>query len=172
MVATGGGLGSLVVNNAVIAAARQLSEPQYYVIAGKKQYTAAEAKAKTLRNVIVVDFIYDGMAQVLGAADIVVARGSATFLQELAGLAKPTIIIPAHQLGDQRKNAALYERHAAAVVISDEQATGGALEAALQSLVDDTARRQELARRLHSFARPDAAHDVASCIIDVIGGTV
>lgn len=54
------------------------------------------------------------MATVLGAADLVIARGSATFLQELAGLAKPVIVVPAAHLGDQVKNAAVYQKAQAA----------------------------------------------------------
>lgn len=106
------------------------------------------------------------MHVILGAADVVVARGSATFIQELAGLGKAAILIPARHLGDQLKNAVMYEKAGAAVTLRDDevQANPSVLFNHLSTLLNDKKRRAELAAALHSFARPDAARDVAQMI--------
>lgn len=166
VVATGGGLGSVVINTATIAAAHSLHDVvNAYIIAGVKNYEIAIKENDEEANVTIVPFVYDGMADVLGAADIVVARGSATFIQELAGLGKPTIIVPAHQLGDQLKNAELYRKYNAAIVLTDADLASGKLVSHIRELLDDASKCRLLSQNLHQFARPEAACDVAALII-------
>lgn len=168
IVATGGGLGSDVINTAVIRAASELgSDINVFCVAGKKNYQKVQAVTGDHTNIKAVPFVYDGMIDILGAADIVVARGSATFLQELAGIGKPVIIVPAHQLGDQIKNAQLYEKEDAAVVLRDSELGEGKLTSTISALLAAPARMHELATNLHGFAKPDAAEKVAQLIAAV-----
>lgn len=166
VVATGGGLGSASINHACIEAARSLAEQPiaFYDIAGAKNFAVAEEQGRGLAKLQIVNFVYDGMANILGAADIVVARGSATFLQELAGLHKPTIVIPARQLGDQVQNAVMYEKADAALVLSDAELMEGKLADVIMTLLHDEPRRQLLATNLGSFARPEASQHLATLI--------
>lgn len=168
VVATGGGLGSAVINHAIIDAARTLSkEPlAFYDIAGTKNYESAKEQSRGVDNIQIVDFIYEGMADVLAAADIVVARGSATFIQELAGIGKAIVLIPARQLGDQLQNAELYKVADAAIVLSDAALATGELTAVIMTLSRDADRRRVLGTKLHAFARPDAARDLATLIVE------
>lgn len=166
IVTTGGGLGSQVINSSAIDVAEQLGERiNVYVITGKKNYEVVAKEIAGSENIRAVPFVYEGMADILAAADIVVARGSATFLQELAGIGKPVIIIPAHQLGDQLKNAKLYKKEHAAIVLSDDELGEGELVSTIDTLLADPARMKKLAGNLHAFAKPDAAEAVAACIM-------
>ena len=171
VVATGGGLGSPLINAALVSAAPELhaSGIAVYNITGKSHYDAVKKSTAGLKNYRAVAFVYDHMDRVLGAADVVVARGSATFLQELAGLKKAVIVVPAKQLGDQIKNAAVYEAANAAVVLTDDQIEGSdRLESAIVELFNDDSRRHSLAESLHKFARPNAAADMARIIVDAV----
>ena len=171
VVATGGGLGAPLINNALAASAPALeaAEVAVYNVTGKSNYRAVEQATKTFANYTAVPFVYENMHQVLGAADLVVARGSATFIQELAGLKKAAIIIPAHHLGDQIKNAAVYQAADAACVLTDEQiGVEGLLGSVITSLLADTKKRMKFARSLHAFARPDAAADMAAIVMSAV----
>lgn len=173
VVATGGGLGAVSINQAMLGAAEALLADGIvlYHVTGKAHYEAVRAAAPQHEQYHITPFVYQGMAQLLGAADVVITRGSSTFTQELAGLAKAAIIVPARQLGDQRKNAAVFAKAGAGLVLSDDEIeTPGTLYRALQGLLADPDRRQRLAQALHGFARPQAARDVARLIDRVVMG--
>ncbi|MEO7905297.1 MAG: glycosyltransferase, partial [Candidatus Saccharimonadales bacterium] len=142
---------------------------QFYNVTGKKHFEAAKPAEGTLANYTAVPFVYERMDRVLGAADVVISRASATFLQELAGLEKAVIAVPARQLGDQLKNAAVYKAANAVVVLTDaELATDRRLSDELRSLIADPNVRESMAALLHAFAKPTAANDVADMIIDAV----
>ncbi|MBC7746937.1 UDP-N-acetylglucosamine--N-acetylmuramyl-(pentapeptide) pyrophosphoryl-undecaprenol N-acetylglucosamine transferase [Pedobacter sp.] len=171
LVVTGGGLGATSINKAVISIADQLIAAGFeiYHVTGKKHFDAVSAKAPHHAAYHGVPFVFKEMDIVLGAADIVISRASATFIQELAALQKPVILIPAKQLGDQIKNALVYQEADAAVVLSDEAiATPKVLLKAIQALRSDTAAAEAMAQRLHVFAKPDAALDVAGLIVKAV----
>ncbi|MFZ1258164.1 MAG: UDP-N-acetylglucosamine--N-acetylmuramyl-(pentapeptide) pyrophosphoryl-undecaprenol N-acetylglucosamine transferase [Candidatus Saccharimonas sp.] len=167
VVATGGGLGAESINVAVMSAARDLLEAgiSIYHVTGKAHYDEVRALAPVHDDYQIIPFVYNDMATVLGAADIVISRASATFIQELAGLAKTAILVPSRALGDQRKNADVYKEAAAAVVLTDDEiGKSGLLTETITVLLRDPATRQAYASTLNSFARPDAAKQVAIMI--------
>ena len=169
VVATGGGLGARSINLALAKAAQSLAakDISMYHVTGKAQYDEICALVGSVSHYTAVPFVYENMHEVLGAADIVVSRASATFLQELAGLAKAVIAVPARQLGDQLKNAEVYQDAKAAIVMTDDEiAVGTQFEDAIINLVNNRELRNRLGKRLHAFARPDAANDLAKLIQD------
>lgn len=168
VVAVGGGLGAESINAAMNRAAKALLEQGIgvFVVAGKKQYQHATAAAPQNSAYKVVPFVYEKMDELLGAADIVVTRGSATFLQELAGLGKATIIVPAHQLGDQIKNAKVFHAANAALVVDNLGIEDdNRLERAILTLADDPILRKQLGEQLRTFAKPKAAKELAQLIM-------
>lgn len=173
VVAIGGGLGAQSINNAIIEALPKLAGvgAHAYIVAGKGNYDAVKAASEHYHNVTVLDFLSEGLVTLLAAADVVVARASATSLQELAGLGKPAIIVPSKALGDQHMNAAVYQKADAAVVMSDtEIEKPGSLGKEIVGLLHSQQRRDELARNIHEFARPHAARDVATIIRELSEG--
>lgn len=171
VVITGGGLGAKSINMAALEDARQLLADgiSIYHIAGRKHFDEVEMLATKDARYKIVPFVFEGMADTLGAADVVISRASATFVQELAGLAKPAILVPAKTLGDQHKNADVYRSADAAVVLTDDElGKPGALYDAVHTLLGDTVRRERLAANLHAFARPHAARDVALMILETL----
>lgn len=168
IVVTGGGLGAVTINDAMVVTAKDLlaDNVQMYHVTGRKNYDEIAMLAPKDDAYKVVPFVYEGMADVLGAADIVISRASATFIQELAGLKKTAILVPSRALGDQRKNAVVYKEAEAAVVLTDDEiAEPKALYNQIHALLAQPAQMRALAERLHSFARPHAARDVAEIIV-------
>ncbi|MDB5165450.1 MAG: UDP-N-acetylglucosamine--N-acetylmuramyl-(pentapeptide) pyrophosphoryl-undecaprenol [Candidatus Saccharibacteria bacterium] len=168
VVAMGGGLGAVSINDAMAIVATELRDDDVvvYNITGKKNIDRATEKAVGIDNYIATPFVYEGMHKVLGAADIVVSRASATFLQELAGLKKVVIAVPARQLGDQLKNAHAFAAAGAVVSLSDTDIeTPDILKEVIQDLLSNAQKRETLAEALHEFARPDAAASTAKLIL-------
>lgn len=166
VVAVGGGLGSVTINSAVIKAAKQVDEDVlFYNVTGAKNFDDAVRQAgNELSTYKPVSFVYSDMHKLLGAADIVVTRASATTLQELAGLEKTVIAVPAKQLGDQAKNAELFAKYGAVVVLQDDTLSQE-LPSVISRLLHNAKECRELAKNLHSFAKPGAARDMAAMIV-------
>ena len=172
IVVTGGGLGAAWINQGMVRVAPQLAKEyiSIYDIAGKKNYDMVADVESEHANFKAVPFVFENMHEVLGAADVVVARGSATFMQELAGLRKAVVMIPARSLGDQLKNAKVYKAADAAEIVEDSETLGENDRFAdlLIDLCNNAKRREVLARNLYRFARPNAAEDLAKLIISAI----
>ena len=168
VVAVGGGLGSVTINNAMLQAAHRFDASQtlLYNVTGVKNYDAAKRASEGVAAYECASFVYSDMYKLLGAADVVVTRASATTLQELAGLRKAVIAVPAKQLGDQQKNAELFAKYDAIMTLQDDDLDR--LGDVIHALLRDKHRQKELAKSLHAFARPHAASDMASIIQKVV----
>lgn len=171
VVVTGGGLGARRINDAVVAALDDLLQSVSVVlISGSGQYDELRSLTPLQNpNFQLHAFVSQGMADMLGAADVVVSRAGATTLLELAAVAAPTILIPNGQLtgGHQLKNAEAYARNGAVHVLDEHvvDADPQQLVAAIQHVLKDTAGRKAMADAFHAFARPHAAADVAEMVI-------
>lgn len=167
IVATGGGLGAHSINVALVKIATALSKRgiAVYHVTGAAHYDSIAPQVTGISGYQAVPFVYEKMHEVLGAADVVISRASATFLQELAGLGKAVIAVPSRQLGDQLQNAEVYKQSDAAIIMTDDEISHGQeLETVIVELISDTARRRQLGEALHAYARPNAASDLAQLI--------
>lgn len=171
VVVTGGGLGARNINRAVTAIAPQLLDKAAIVhITGNITYQETIDRAPEHIDYLIKPFISAGMAPLFGAADIVITRAGATTMQELASMAKAVIIVPNPFLtgGHQLKNAAVYEKAGAAVVVDEDELVTKptVLRRAINDLLDDPRKRAALGARLYRFARPEAAVDMAGLIVE------
>jgi UDP-N-acetylglucosamine--N-acetylmuramyl-(pentapeptide) pyrophosphoryl-undecaprenol N-acetylglucosamine transferase len=174
VVVTGGGLGAQRINTAV---AKRLDAllgiTSLVLISGTSQYDELRATTpKDDQRFQLHDFISSGMAELLGAADIVVTRAGATTILELAALAKPTVLVPNGFLtgGHQLKNARVYAENGAVEVIDDHElnANPQLLVDMLTSLLVNPKRLIEMSKKFHAFARPDAAEEMADLIMSAV----
>lgn len=171
VVITGGGLGAKRMNDATALILQDLlNHASVILISGAGQYDELRAITPEADDRFQLHaFVSKGMAQMLSAADVVVARAGATTILELAAAATPTMLIPNGQLtgGHQLKNAAAYAKNGAVAVL-DEKDLGSnphLLLDGLRALLDDKKRRQVMAQAFHEFARPHAAEDMADMIL-------
>lgn len=171
VVVTGGGLGARRINDAVVAMLPQLTkQTNVILITGAQQYSDIRARVPNdTSQAHIHDFISSGLVDMLGAADIVVARAGATTILELAALAKPTILVPNGYLtgGHQLKNAAVYEEKGAVKVIDELQLDDHpkVLVQAIEALLADRAAMTRMGAAFLAFAHPHAARDMAEMII-------
>ncbi len=104
------------------------------------------------------------------AADIVIARASATTIAGLSIQAKPMILIPSPFLsgGHQLKNAQAMSDKNAAIVLQEKHliAKPGLLAEVLEDLLSNTKLRQKLSSAMSRLAKPDAASELARIILE------
>jgi UDP-N-acetylglucosamine--N-acetylmuramyl-(pentapeptide) pyrophosphoryl-undecaprenol N-acetylglucosamine transferase len=172
---SGGGHGSLNLNNLVVAVSPHLirAYPSLHIIhiAGQShQKDVREAYHLTLGDeaasrVTVIGFS-PHFSNLINAADLIIGRAGASSLAEFALVAKPTVIMPSPFLaaGHQLKNAQELSKHDAIVVI-DEHISSDELLVIISELLNNPKRRAQLSKNLYKQANPNAAADLASLIL-------
>jgi len=170
VVITGGGLGARRLNDTVVGILKKLQKTASVVLlSGVGQYDELKERLPKNSEYFQLHAFTNKMPQLLGAADVVVTRAGATTILELVALAKPTILVPNAALtgGHQIKNAAVYEDAKAAVVLIEDDMVNRPqmLLQAVTDLIDNPKTTQAMARRFASFAKPDAAKDMAKLIL-------
>jgi UDP-N-acetylglucosamine--N-acetylmuramyl-(pentapeptide) pyrophosphoryl-undecaprenol N-acetylglucosamine transferase len=174
VVVTGGGLGATRINDTVkIVLDDLLSLGSVVLVSGDYQYNELRATMpKNDEHFQLHSFISKDISSLLGAADVVVARAGATSILELAALVKPTILVPNAHLtgGHQSKNAAVYVKKNAVVVINEDEMIKDPqiLVSAVNDILLDSKASNKMARSLCSFSKPDAAREVAEMVINTV----
>lgn len=171
VVVTGGGLGASRINDSVVLTIEKLMKIcSVILVSGVGQYD--ELRSITPQNddrFQLHAFISSDMASLLGAADVVITRAGATTILELAALARPTILIPNGKLtgGHQLKNAVVYLEKGAVKVIDEEKMLENPqiLVSTVKDILSNPVDSYKMAQTFATFARPNAAHDVADMII-------
>lgn len=171
VVVTGGGLGARAVNEVVAKALDDLNKfCSVILISGAGHYD--EMKALTpphSPDFKLHAFVTDGVADLLGSADLVVARAGATTILELAALSMPTILVPNAKLtgGHQLKNAAVYRDVGAVDVVDEEEMVKdpGLLVKHVKDILDSPKRAFEMASVFARFSRPKAAAQMAEIVL-------
>lgn len=174
VVVFGGSQGAKAINDAIVAAAALLPNPEQVQIlhaTGEKSYDdyarrwADDAPAGL--HAVVKPFIAN-MADALQIADLVVCRSGASTLAELTVLGLPAILVPyPYATGNhQHANAQAMTKADAAILIEDASLTGAGLADTINTVLDpDTNARMRAASA--SLGRPDAATDLANLLLEV-----
>ena len=169
VVVTGGGLGAKDINHAMVSIAPKLLDAGYQVahVTGKANFDELSTVLPHDKRYVALPFVYEGLAELYGAADVVVARASATTLQELAAVAKPAVVIPNSSLGDQMENAKAYASDGAVLTLPDEELAENpdALYEAIRRGITDNALKNSLTKAIAAYAKPRAAEEVAELLI-------
>jgi UDP-N-acetylglucosamine--N-acetylmuramyl-(pentapeptide) pyrophosphoryl-undecaprenol N-acetylglucosamine transferase len=169
----GGSQGAHAINVAMVEAAaglaatgirlaitQQTGERDLDLVRGAYQRAGVQASVEA--------FIFQ-IDREMKAADVVICRAGATTLAELAASATPAILVPLSSSTDdhQRKNAEVFAKSGAAVVI-EERDLKTALPDALRALVADPERRRRMSAAARSLARPDAAQRIADRVESLV----
>ena len=179
VVVTGGSQGAAHINQAVAEVLPELLKSvDVGLVAGRKHYEEMTELKKyeawedgKLKSGFRMWEFNANMAELLGAADVVVSRAGATTIAELAALAKAVVLVPFGELagGHQTKNAERLEKLGAVRVVDDEKMMKRPkvlLEEILE-LARRPAERAKLAEKLHEEAKLDAAKKLAEMVVEV-----
>jgi len=168
LLVVGGSLGAAALNASVPAALALVPEavrPRVVHQAGAKQLDALRAAyAKAGVSAVCLGFIVDMEAR-YAEADVVLCRGGAITVSELAavGLASMIVPLPGAIADEQSANAQFLVDGGAAVKIAQRDLTPEALASRLQSFTRATLLTMAIAAR--KLARPDAADRVADVCV-------
>ncbi|TQM32706.1 UDP-N-acetylglucosamine--N-acetylmuramyl-(pentapeptide) pyrophosphoryl-undecaprenol N-acetylglucosamine transferase [Nocardia bhagyanarayanae] len=112
----------------------------------------------------------DLVADVLALADVVISRSGAGTLAELTAVGRAAVLLPLASSagGEQAKAARLLSESGAAVTVS-EGITAEAVQAAVELLLADPARREAIAARARKLGRPDAAAALTDVVVQAAG---
>ncbi|MEM7220658.1 MAG: UDP-N-acetylglucosamine--N-acetylmuramyl-(pentapeptide) pyrophosphoryl-undecaprenol N-acetylglucosamine transferase [Pseudomonadota bacterium] len=165
LLVTGGSLGAEALNAATRAASSLLDGWHLLLIcgAGKRADAAPDAGMTEL------EYVAEGWADLLAAADVVVSRAGSNALFELLALRKPTLLVPlpsAGSRGDQLDNAAYAERQGYARVLQQADLNARRLADEVNRIADDA---PELRERLATFELPNSAALIAAEIKGLAG---
>ncbi len=108
--------------------------------------------------------------ELLGIADVMVARAGATTCAELCVAGVPAVLVPlSHTPGDhQVANAQALVDGGAAEMIRDDELTGESLAYALDAILNDEARRTTMREAARALGQPNAARRVAELVDTVM----
>ena len=179
VIITGGSQGAEHINLAVREILPEMLKlSSVGLIAGRKHYEDMVDlkkyeewdKAKLQSNFRMWEFSAT-MNELLGAADVVISRAGATTIAELAVLSKPVILVPFEKLpgGHQSKNAERLEREGAAVVVPDSKMVEKPelLLEEVKKLIKSDKKREELAAKLNSESKTNAAERLADILLEI-----
>lgn len=168
---TGGSLGARSINNALVDALEDLCTFatvtwQFGKSGIPEQALSVVARLKSQGRLFAAQFFED-MPTRMGSTDIVVCRAGAMTLSEIALFGVPAILIPfpyaAHD--HQTANAKSYSESGAAELIKDSELDRISLLNACQSIISDSEKYNRMSNAMLSLARPDAAYEIAQCIL-------
>jgi undecaprenyldiphospho-muramoylpentapeptide beta-N-acetylglucosaminyltransferase len=165
---TGGSLGALQLNRAVLAALEQWrdrADLAVHHVVGRRDW--AEISAATPADLGALDYraveYEDDMPTAFAAADLAVCRSGSSTCFELAAAALPAILVPSPYVtaDQQTRNAQLLVDAGGAVLVPDAELDGERLAAEVDRLLADPAARAAMSASIRSWARPDAADAIA-----------
>ena len=102
---------------------------------------------------------HHAMEDAYSAADLAIARSGAASLSELAAFSLPSILIPFPYAADdhQTRNAEIFSRHEAALVLREADLAGDALARKIREMIADPETLRRMAQNAAQLAQKNAA---------------
>ena len=177
VLAFGGSLGAQRINDTVVSTIPKLKENGGIKLlfgTGERNYeevkNAAYANGLTDedKDIEIIPYI-DNMAEVMAAADIVIARSGAITVSELAAMGKPSILIPSPNVvrNHQEQNAREFEKAGAAAVITEDELTSERLYNEIIRMLGDDNCLKNMSNNLKAIAKTDALEKIYELMIDM-----
>lgn len=168
---TGGSLGAQRVNKALTKIVPELLKkyPKLQIIHQVGKGNREVYGSYSHDRLRILEFL-QGMYRYTGAADVVVTRAGANTLAELGVQGKTCIVVPNPYLtgGHQLKNTDYLLENNAVVSLSEKDIAGDAkpLFKSISELLEDREKASELAKKLHSITKPQAARELAVILLN------
>lgn len=169
----GGSQGAAAINDAIVSGLAKLRDAGITLRHQTGKTDFEKVRKAYMDNGIDSDavspFIHN-MGEAYAEAALVVCRAGASTVFEVAAAGKPAIFIPFphathdHQTGNARSLADL----GAAELIPQDELGGDRLADEIIALIKDQDRLEAMGRKGLSFARTDAASDIAEGTLDII----
>ncbi len=166
----GGSLGAQRINDTVVSVIPKLKEKGGIKLlfgTGERNYESVRSAVSALgigendSDIEIVPYI-DNMAEVMAAADVVIARSGAITVSEIAALGKPSILIPSPNVvrNHQEQNAREFEKASAAEVITESELTGEVLYNKIIKMLGNEKYLSDMSENLKAMAKTDALNKI------------
>jgi UDP-N-acetylglucosamine--N-acetylmuramyl-(pentapeptide) pyrophosphoryl-undecaprenol N-acetylglucosamine transferase len=172
----GGSLGAARLNDAVVGLSerwRDRADLQVFVSAGRMHGEGLRERLDEAAGghgllIRCVDYL-GKVEHAYAAADVALCRAGAATVMELAAVGLPSILVPYPyaRANHQEANARALAREDGTEVVLDRDATADSLGPALERLLDDEAARGKMAAGARRFAKPSAADDLATWVLEL-----
>lgn len=157
----GGSQGASGINQAIIKSLPSLQGQALQVIhlAGARDERLAADNYQREGIPAYVAAFHHAMEEVYSAADFAIARSGAASLAELAAFALPSLLIPFPYAADdhQTRNAEIFSRAEAAIILREAELSGDLLARKIQELISDPAKLQRMSENCGRLAPKNAA---------------
>ena len=164
----GGSQGAHVITEALRTDLRHILKRAHVVhISGRTDYQSLLATRELLPEPMraayrLHDFIDDGFADLLAAANIVVSRAGATSVAELSAVGTAAVLIPGtFGASHQVKTAEAMVAAGAAVVLREQDLSPNKMADTVLKLLDDPDRLTEMESASRTRGQPNAAQNIA-----------
>ena len=169
----GGSRGAQKINSCVVQWIKKQSEClknlQIRFQTGKHNYQSINNELKSFSNIEVFPYL-ENIEKDYEWADIVICRGGASTIAELAAIGKASILIPFPFASDdhQRKNVQALYNQKACMMILEKDLTPEKLEEELSNIINDQTLKQSLEDSIFKFYKKGAAEKIAGHIIKIV----
>ena len=157
----GGSQGASGINQAVIKSLPALQGLPLQVIhlAGARDERLVADNYQRENIPAHVAAFHHGMEEVYSAADFAIARSGAASLAELAAFALPAILIPFPYAAEdhQTRNAEIFARADAAVILKESDIAGDSLGRKIRELIEDADKLRRMSENSAQLAPKNAA---------------
>ncbi len=163
--ATGGGTGSMRVNQLVVQAVQHLSGTCEVIhLSGKERpQELVERAVQHFDYYQVHQFFTHEMKDAYAIASLVISRGGFGTLSEIAALGKPAILIP--KPGHQEDNVRFLAEAGAVILVDETLSDGNRLAKIIKDVLADSERMIQMGRRLQEKL-PIADEEQIQTIVD------
>ena len=160
----GGSQGALAINSAILKILDSLIG-KYFIVhqMGQKGFRPLQKK-----NYYPSPFFKSELPHIMSAADLVVSRGGANSLWELAVLKIPSLIIPLSRTrsrGDQIRNALVFQKAGASYVLEEGPDLSKKLLEHIFKIMDNRDILQKMKASISKLTIPNAAKKIADLIL-------
>jgi len=164
----GGSLGAQALNLAAIDTAAALTNLNFIILAGRRDYEFVRSRVRS-RNCEIVEFT-SHPEELYRRATIAVSRAGGVVLSELVAFGIPAILVPFPYATDRHQDAnAEHLASLGAASVLDQNRLSG-LTSFVHTLMDDLPRRRRMEAVARSVARPDAAQTIARRVQACLAG--
>ncbi len=151
-----GSLGATVMNGYVTEFFQKEQEqnfPFHHIHGAGRNYETMKGQAPSHPMIDLREYIYD-MPLVMAAADVIICRGGASTIAEVAALAKPAIFIPSPNVtaDHQTKNAAQLADGGGAVLLPEKECSVDRLWRETSDLLSDSQKRISMRNALQAMS--------------------
>jgi len=157
----GGSQGATGINQSIIKSLPSLQGESFQVIhlSGARDERLVADNYQRENIPAYVAAFHHAMEEVYSAADLAIARSGAASLTELAAFSLPSVLIPFPYASDdhQARNAEIFSRADAAIVLREAELSGDLLARKLQELFGDPNKLQRMAENCGRLAPKNAA---------------